>query len=169
MTQQQADQKNFREAMAQLSSAVSILTTSGDAGTCGITVTAVCSITDSPPTLIACINRNSKMNAIFQANKKLCVNVLNNEQEMLAKHFAGMTDTPMEERFSWNIWNTGASGVPILKHCIATLEGEIDQIAEVGTHSIYFVKLSGIAVAEAGDALVYFNRSFHTTPRVKTS
>ncbi|HEA8405696.1 flavin reductase [Escherichia coli] len=73
----------FRDAMASLSAAVNIITTEGDAGQCGITATAVCSITDTPPSLMVCINANSAMNPVFQGNGKLCVNVLNHEQELM--------------------------------------------------------------------------------------
>ena len=90
----------FRDAMASLSAAVNIITTEGDAGQCGITATAVCSVTDTPPSLMVCINANSAMNPVFQGNGKLCVNVLNHEQELMARHFAGMTGMAMEERFS---------------------------------------------------------------------
>ena len=69
----------FRDAMASLSAAVNIITTEGDAGRCGITATAVCPVTDTPPSLMVCINANSAMNPVFQGNGKLCVNVLNHE------------------------------------------------------------------------------------------
>ena len=86
----------FRDAMASLSAAVNIITTEGDAGQCGITATAVCSVTDTPPSLMVCINANSAMNPVFQGNGKLCVNVLNHEQELMARHFAGMTGMAVE-------------------------------------------------------------------------
>lgn len=94
----------FRDAMASLSAAVNIITTEGDTGQCGITATAVCSVLDTPPSLMVCINANSAMNPVFQGNGKLCVNVLNHEQELMARHFAGMTGMAMEERFSLSCW-----------------------------------------------------------------
>ncbi len=81
----------FRDAMASLSAAVNVVTTAGEAGRCGITATAVCSVTDTPPSVMVCINANSAMNPVFQGNGKLCINVLNHEQEIMARHFAGMT------------------------------------------------------------------------------
>ena len=63
----------------------------------GITATAVCSVTDTPPSVMVCINANSAMNPVFQGNGRLCVNVLNHEQEIMARHFAGMTGMTMEE------------------------------------------------------------------------
>ena len=85
----------FRDAMASLSAAVNVVTTAGEAGRCGITATAVCSVTDTPPSGMVCINANSAMNPVFQGNGKLCINVLNHEQEIMARHFAGMTGVTM--------------------------------------------------------------------------
>ena len=67
MSQENEQRLRFRDAMASLSAAVNIVTTDGPAGRCGITATAVCSVTDTPPTLLVCINRNSAMNPAFQA------------------------------------------------------------------------------------------------------
>ena len=94
----------FRDAMASLSAAVNVVTTAGEAGRCGITATAVCSVTDTPPSVMVCINANSAMNPVFQGNGKLCINVLNHEQEIMARHFAGMTGVTMEERFALSGW-----------------------------------------------------------------
>ena len=123
----------FRDAMASLGAAVNIVTTDGTEGRCGITATAVCSVTDTPPTLMVCVNRNSAMNAVFQKNGRLCVNVLSHDQEELACHFAGMKGSTMEERFSWNVWDNGILQQPLLKNALANLEGEITQVQDIGT------------------------------------
>ena len=47
-----AMQHQFRAAMANLSAAVNIVTTAGVAGRTGITVSSVCSVTDTPTTLL---------------------------------------------------------------------------------------------------------------------
>lgn len=151
----------FRDAMASLGAAVNIVTTDGTAGRCGITATAVCSVTDTPPTLMVCVNRNSAMNAVFQENGRLCVNVLNHEQEEMACHFAGMKGSTMEERFGWSIWDNGILQQPLLKDALANLEGEITQVQDIGTHSVYLVEIKQIIVREEGHGLVYFKRKFH--------
>ncbi|MEQ1961614.1 4-hydroxyphenylacetate 3-monooxygenase, reductase component [Xenorhabdus khoisanae] len=151
----------FRDAMASLSAAVNIITTDGPAGRCGMTATAVCSVTDTPPTLMVCINRNSAMNPVFQENGNLCINILNHEQELMARHFAGMTGVSMEDRFKWNIWNTGVLGQPQLQETLANLEGRIEQVQEVGTHYVYLVEIKQIIVQEKGHGLIYFKRGFH--------
>lgn len=151
----------FRDAMANLAAAVNVITTHGEGGRCGLTATAVCSVTDTPPTLMVCINRNSAMNEVFQKNGRLCVNVLNHEQETLARHFAGMTDVSMEERFSWDIWENGRLEQPLLKGALGSLEGTIDEVQHVGTHDVYLVNIEHIALNDAEHALIYFKRNFH--------
>lgn len=151
----------FRDAMASLSAAVNIVTTEGEAGRCGITATAVCSVTDTPPSVIVCLNANSAMNPVFQGNGKLCINVLNHEQELMARHFAGMTGMAMEERFSLSCWQKGLLGQPLLKGALASLEGEISQVQTIGTHLVYLVAIKNINLAEEGHGLIYFKRRFH--------
>ncbi|SDV46364.1 4-hydroxyphenylacetate 3-monooxygenase, reductase component [Chitinasiproducens palmae] len=165
------EQKRFRHAMAHLSAAVNILTTDGPAGRCGITATAVCSVTDTPPTIIACVNRNSATNETFKANKRLCVNVLGGEHEALAQHFAGVTSLSMADRFGWADWDEGHGSVPVLKAALVNLQGRITRVEEVGTHSILFVELDDVRVdeRESADSLVYFNRLFHRLKRAPTS
>lgn len=151
----------FRDAMASLSAAVNVVTSDGRAGRCGITATAVCSITDTPPTLMMCINRNSAMNPVFAENQQLCVNVLNHQQEEMARHFAGMTDVSMAERFGWDCWKQGKLGQPLLCGALASLEGEIEQTTNIGTHTVYLVQIKNIVLNEDGHGLVYFRRRFH--------
>jgi len=151
----------FRDAMASLSAAVNIVTTEGEAGRCGITATAVCSVTDTPPSVMVCLNANSAMNPVFQGNGKLCINVLNHEQELMARHFAGMTGMAMEERFSLSCWQKGLLGQPLLKGALASLEGEISQVQTIGTHLVYLVAIKNIVLAEEGHGLIYFKRHFH--------
>jgi len=151
----------FRDAMASLSAAVNIVTTEGEAGRCGITATAVCSVTDTPPSVMVCLNANSAMNPVFQGNGKLCINVLKHEQELMARHFAGMTGMAMEERFSLSCWQKGLLGQPLLKGALASLEGEISQVQTIGTHLVYLVAIKNIVLAEEGHGLIYFKRRFH--------
>src|SRR6478609_9785563 len=83
--------QQFRQAMAHLGAAVNVITTTGTHGRCGITASAVCSVTDAPPTLLVCINRSSAMHAAFVNNRNVCVNVLPGHLEQIARHFAGLT------------------------------------------------------------------------------
>ena len=55
------DQHTFRQGMANLGAAVNVITTDGGAGQAGFTASAVCSVTDTPPTLLVCLNRSASV------------------------------------------------------------------------------------------------------------
>ncbi|MFB6675403.1 flavin reductase [Streptomyces sp. NPDC056390] len=154
------DPREFREAMAHLPAAVNILTTDGPSGRCGITVSAVCSVTDSPPTVLACVNRSSAMHDVFSSNGRVCVNVLGVEQQELALHFAGATQVPMAERFAWDIWDHDHD-VPVLRDALVTVIGTVRERKPMGSHSVLFIETERVRTRTGGQSLVYFNRGFH--------
>lgn len=156
-------QQLFRDAMAHLASAVSILTSSGVAGTVGLTVSSVTSVSDSPATLLVCINQNSDIHDIIKTNGSVTINILKAEQQELALHFAAMADSTMEQRLSWDMWRTGENGTPHLNDALVNLQGNIVADNQIGTHSVFFIEIEQIAL-QPGEALLYFNRTFKALP-----
>ena len=110
----------FRNAMACLGAAVNIITTEGPAGRAGFTASAVCSVTDTPPTLLVCLNRSASVWPIFRDNGYLCVNTLAAGHEDLSTLFGGKT--PMAERFAAADWHTLASGSPLLDGALVSFD-----------------------------------------------
>jgi flavin reductase (NADH) len=164
-------QKDFRSAMAHLPAAVNVITTDGPYGRVGITVSAVCSVTDSPPTVLVCVNQSSAAHDIFNSNGEICINVLSGEHEELARHFSGATKVPMEERFGWDIWEENSGSVPVLRDALVKIVGRISDRSVQGSHSVIFVRVERIEVQGERDSLVYFKRQFHrlsVTPELVT-
>ena len=83
------NRQTYREAMARFGAAVSVVTTDGPAGRFGFTASAVCSVTDDPPTLLVCINRKNDSHPALLANGVLCVNTLAAGQEEISGVFGG--------------------------------------------------------------------------------
>ncbi|RAS23440.1 flavin reductase [Paraburkholderia bryophila] len=154
------DKLSFRDAMAGLGAAVNIVTSDGAAGRAGCTASAVCGVTDEPPTLLVCINRSSRNNAAFRANGKLCVNVLSAEQQALAAHFASSA-LPVEARFAAAKWHPLTTGAPALDGALASLDCEVESVTEIGTHTVFFCAVKGVRTQGAGDALIYYGRRYH--------
>jgi flavin reductase len=150
----------FRHAMARFGAAVSVITTAGPAGRCGFTASAVCSLSDTPPTLLVCMNRGSEQNAAFQQNGVLCVNTLAAGQEMLSSLFAGQTGCAMEARFVGD-WGTRSTGAPVFEEALIAFDCRIDRIVEAATHSIFICSVLDIASRDAAQGLVYFDRDYH--------
>jgi flavin reductase len=154
-----ADRTSYREAMSRLGAAVNIITTTGPDGDSGFTASAVCSVTDDPPTLLVCMNRNAKLNPTFKATGILCVNVLAPEHEELSPVFASVGELPMPDRFALAAWVRLTTGAPALKTAAASFDCTIDQITEVGTHSVFFCAVKSIRLGAAA-ALIYHNRAY---------
>lgn len=153
------DRQAFRDAMACLGAAVNVVTTDGPQGRAGFTATAVCSVSDEPPTLLVCLNRGSSVHPLFLANRTLCVNVLASDQAALSNLFAGRTSTA--ERFAGGQWTTLASGAPVLESATVSFDCTIDQVASHGTHDVLFCRVLAVRGGDTPSSLVYFNRRYH--------
>jgi flavin reductase len=150
----------YRDAMARLSAAVNIITTDGPAGLAGFTASAVCSVSDAPPTLLVCLNRSASVYEAFSANGIVAVNTLAASQQALSRSFGGKT--PMQERFSAAKWWSGKSGAPILDGALVTFDCKVRSITEMSTHDVLFCDVIDIVVGSDSEALVYFRRSYHS-------
>ncbi|PIT57999.1 4-hydroxyphenylacetate 3-monooxygenase, reductase component [Snodgrassella alvi] len=155
----------YREAMSKVAAAVHVVTTEGHAGRYGITLTAVMSVTDTPPTLLLCINRNARIQPILRANGQLCVNVLAASQQDVAEHFAGLTSISASERFLQNEWqNHHHTTQPQLVGALAHLHGHIIDSHDMGSHSVFYVAIEHINVnSQENQGLLYFQRQFAQT------
>lgn len=156
------DQKLYRDAMARLGAAVNIITTDGPGGRRGFTASAVCSVTDSPPTLLVCLNRTSDSNQALKDNHVACINVLHANQQHLSPVFAGMGEGDYEQRFATAAWATLPNGTTALKGALVSFECRVVQVSEVGTHSVFFCEVDAVYSGDPGHGLVYFARRYHT-------
>jgi len=156
------DKAVFREAMAGLGAAVNVITTDGPGGLAGCTASAVCAVTDDPPTLLVCINRASRNNAVMRKNARLCINVLSAEQRDVAMQFA-TKDLPIETRFAGGVWDRLETGAPALRGAVSSLDSEVVSVTEVGTHTVFFCEVKAARTTGGLDGLIYFGRGFHRT------
>ena len=158
-------QQSFRDAMSKLAAAVNIITTAGPAGRAGFTASAVCSVTDAPPTLLVCLNRSASVYDFFKENMVLCVNTLALEHKALSGVFGGKTD--LEERFNQGNWSTLSTGSPVLEDAIISFDCKIKLISSVGTHDILICEVLDIKHKTDCESLIYFDRDYHKLSKCK--
>ncbi len=145
------DKSEFRSAMSRLGAAVNVITTDGPAGRHGLTASAVCSVTHTPPTLLVCVN---------PGNGVLCVNVLSGRHQDLSGAF-GNRGLGVAARFAVASWRLLATGAPVLADASVSLDCRIVRTESIGTHSVFFCEVVDVAMAQDPDALIYFNRTYH--------
>lgn len=149
----------FREAMSRVSGAVHVVATDGKAGRGGLTATAVTSVSDSPPTLLVCLNATSRTAKMLKENGAFSVNTLAAEHIEIARHFS-RSGLSMEERFARGQWEAGLGGAPLLVGALATFALKVADLRQVGSH---FVVIGEVLAAKAGadaEPLVYHRRGY---------
>ncbi|TPK32481.1 hypothetical protein FJ492_27555 [Mesorhizobium sp. B2-5-4] len=151
----------FREAMSRLGAAVNIITSDGPHGQLGFTATAVCSISDEPPSLLVCMNRRSQQNTPLKANGVFCVNTLSSRHRGLSGVFSGAGELEMKQRFQQAQWSTIMTGSPVLEDAVVSFDCKIVQALEINTHSILIAEVLGIKSGDNVRSLIYLNRTYH--------
>ena len=132
----------FTNAMRRAVSGVSIVTTSGDLGRYGLTVSSMTSVSAEPPMLLVCVNRNSVAHDAIAGNRRFAINVLSARQQHLAATFAGSSTHGPAYDFSSDDWTVSPSGLPQLVSPAAVFECELDTAVTAGTHSIFIGRVT---------------------------
>lgn len=159
-TQTDVSQQLFREALGRLGAAVNIITTDGAFGRHGLTASAVCSVSDAPPTVLACVNRNAGAHEHLLRNGVMCINMLGGRHQSLSDRF-GRRGVEVCDRFAAAQWKTISTGSPVLVDATASLDCVITDVKTVGTHSVIFGEVRHVELSSTTESLIYFNRNYH--------
>lgn len=152
--------QDFRDGMARFGAAVAIVATDGPAGRAGLTASSVTSVTDEPPTLLVCINRQGHTNPVLRDNGAFTVNVLAADQRDLAMLFA-RSSISTAERFAAGHWDDLGTGAPALKDALVTFDCRLHQTVEVDTHTIVIGRVLALRHGVLRPALAYAGRRYH--------
>jgi flavin reductase (DIM6/NTAB) family NADH-FMN oxidoreductase RutF len=153
----------FIAAMGRHVSSVCIITTVRGEERFGLTATAVSSVSASPPRLLVCVNASGQTHAAILAAGLLCVNVVGEEHDQLARSFAGMLGRDTD-RFSLGSWTKLRTGAPVLVGAAAAFDCRVTDRLQQSTHSIFVCE---VVATERGkqDPLLYGARRFRQLRR----
>lgn len=152
------DKTTFRNGMTRLAASVNVVTTVFQGQRFGFTASAVCSVSDSPATLLVCINRSSSCYPAFANVRHFCVNTLNPDQEIISEVFGGRV--PTDNRFEHGEWATGVTGAPALADASVRFECELVDAVYQATHRILFGRVIAIAENTKDATLIYHKRRY---------
>lgn len=170
------DGKDYREAMSRVVGAVHIITTGGEAGIAGFTATAVTSVSDSPPTVLVCLNSDSRSLDIIKANKTFCINTLAAHHESISDIFAGRGGVYGAARFEHGAWEIKKEQIkkgelnakhsentcynPTLKDAIASFSCRVMSITPIATHEVIMGEVYKVTLGTPSPALAYHARRY---------
>ena len=152
----------YRDAMARFAGHVQIVTTAEGNAVRGVTATACCSVSDAPPTILACVNHHNERNHIFTTSGNFAVNTLSARHRPLADAFSGLGRLATAERFALAEWKTGQSGAPVLTDALASFDCRLIEAKRVASHWILIGEVLDVKSGPFDEALVYYERGYRT-------
>ncbi|MHB8505753.1 MAG: flavin reductase family protein [Acidimicrobiales bacterium] len=153
------DTSEYLQSMAQAATGVTVVTTDGRAGRWGQTVSAMCSVSAQPPTLLVCVNRRSPLVPAVEANGAFSVNVLAAGQAGVADTFAGRPGGGRPYDFACAPWDHLDSGCPGLRGASAVFDCRLEDATDSGTHRVFFGAVVGCRRTPA-EPLTYAGRRY---------
>lgn len=152
--------EKLREALSHLAGGVVIVTTRGkDGDPRGITATAVCSVSLSPPLVMACLDRRAATHAAVAESGVFALNLLPESEEALARRFA----VSVPDKFVDLAVTSGPTGAPLLDRALAFCDCAVVRSVPAGDHTIFIGRVEEAGVyadrgREAGPLLYYRGR-----------
>ena len=154
------DANSYRAIMRHQAGAVTVIACGTAGARAGLTATAVASLSDEPPTVLACVNRTTWAHDAILRAQAFSVNLLSDAQQEVAERFAGKGGLKGEARFEGVRWRTLATGSPILDQALASLDCELIEQHTFSTHSIFIGRVVAGEFRAAAKPLLYFRGDY---------
>ena len=148
---------DFRTICGHYATGITVLTTTHQGESHGITVNSFSSVSLDPPLILFCIDKGARFNTSLNAEQSLAINILSEGQQEVSNRFANSKLTN-EERFK------GLAAIPEYKHpvfadSLGVLEAKLQATHDGGDHWIYVAKVSSGRVFD-GSPLLYYGGSY---------
>ena len=153
----------FRRCFQLQVSTVTIVTTHDGERRAGLTATAVCSLMDSPPSLLVSLGRGSQSCPMILSSRRFGVNILHESQSDTARVFARHAadgDAGEQKFLEGGDWTEGPDRVPLLDGCLANLVCNVIESTTMKTHTVFFGLVTAVRFPNEGRPLLYGFRQF---------
>ena len=146
----ETNESTSRAALDKISYGLYVVTSiNGDKinGQCSNTVFQ---LTDKPLQLAVCLNKNNLTYEYLEQSGVLAISVLEQNDLGMVRTF-GYQSGRKVDKFAGVEYIKGQNGCPILKNCVAYLEGRVlrDKIVDVGTHSLFVIDVTaGMTISD---------------------
>jgi flavin reductase (DIM6/NTAB) family NADH-FMN oxidoreductase RutF len=128
----------------------------------GMTMTAICSLSLDPLSIVLCVNRAATSHDALRAAGVLSLNMLGKDQAEMAARFSGALGHRREARFEGAEWQDNPGYGPMLASALARLDCRIALAEPFGTHSILACHVDRVVLGRARPALIYADRRYAT-------
>ena len=149
--------QEFRAAMRQLAGGVSVITAAHGNDRTGLTATSVVSISINPPELFISVNRSSSSWPVIEKSGKFGINVLQQDQQIVAEHFSGKGGRKGAERYADDDWYQTPDGVWLSNRALAAFACDVDKVWMHREHALIAGLVTHINVHAGQQPLTYWH------------
>tara|TARA_R110000851_G_scaffold333550_1_gene516161 strand:- start:198053 stop:198559 length:507 start_codon:yes stop_codon:yes gene_type:complete len=149
--------QEFRAAMRQLAGGVSVITAAHGNDRTGLTATSVVSISMNPPELFISVNRSSSSWPVIEKSGKFGINVLQQDQQIVAEHFSGKGGRKGAERYADDDWYQTPDGVWLSNRALAAFACDVDKVWMHREHALIAGLVTRIDVHAGQQPLTYWH------------
>ena len=149
----------FRNSLQKLVYPVSVISGVINGKNFAITISSLTSISFDPPSVLACINKDSSFTKFIDVDVNVNINLLNSNQ----KNISNLCSNPNEikNRFKNDIWTYDDKFGPYLAKSQSIFFSKIDDLYSYGTHFIIVMKvLKVMNSSKIADPLLYGNQKY---------
>jgi len=151
----------LRELMGNFATGCTVVTLPGDPPH-GMTANAFSSVSLDPPHCLINVDHTTRTHELLSGEvDSFCVNILAEEQQPLAEHFAGMRELD-EDPFEHAETQAEKTGAPVFASSLAYLDCSVDAAHPAGDHTIYVGAVQSADVLETADPLTFFRGRWGT-------
>jgi len=150
------NQATFREALAHVPTAVSVVTTVDVRGEpWGVTVGTLGSLSLAPPLVLFCLDRSSASHDVLTTSARFLINVLGDRQAEVAAWFSNRGGHGFDGH------HTTVHGLPAISEALTRLLCVQNGLIRGGDHTIVIGSVENIEIG-TGTPLVYYERGYRS-------
>lgn len=155
------DSGRFRSAMRNVPGAVSIVTAGTRPNRHGLTLTAGCSLSTEPSSVLVCVNKTAGAHDTIQSSGSFCWNILSARRAALAQRFSGQDGSKGDIRFTEGDWQELATGAPSLIDAVCSFDCRLVHSHDAGSHTIFIGEVVAQHTnADQDEPLIYVKGEF---------
>jgi 3-hydroxy-9,10-secoandrosta-1,3,5(10)-triene-9,17-dione monooxygenase reductase component len=150
-------EQHFRHVLGHFATGVAVVTAIDRGTPVGLTIQSFCSLSLDPPLILLCPALSSTSWPRVERAGSLCVNLLAEGQEGLARQFA-LTGA---DKYAGVGWAPSAdTGSPMLNGALAWIDCQVVRSHPAGDHLIVVCLVLDLAARRDLRPLIYFKRGF---------
>lgn len=142
--------KEWLAAFGQMTYGIYVLTTRFDDIINGMIASWVTQVSYEPPLIMVAVHPNRYSHSLIEKSRAFVLHVLDRSQKDMLERFKGPEPG---KKFHGIPWETGKTGAPILKNCMAWFELTVKKRHVPGNHTLFIGEVINSGTKSTGTPL----------------